>query len=326
MTVSRTNGFRAQSGLILHMLRAWLCLLLTGWVLPAQNAKQKIILDTDIGTDIDDAWAQGFVTKYANFETLAITITDDDTPARAKVACKLLKAAGRTDIPVAVGRKTEEPGRGVDFQFTWAEDFTAYRPVKTPAAEMIVNLARKFPGQITLLAVGPLQNVADALRLEPALPKLLRRVVLMSGNVYGRAGNQSVIPEWNVKVSIKDSQVVYAAGLPMTIVPLDSTTLVQLNDGERERVRKRGSDLSNALEALYRLWLVNRNSRMTLHDQLAVAETALPGKLFGKMETLNLIVDDKGFTKVDANGKPVRVCLEPKRDEFMALYLDTLLQ
>ena len=180
---------------------------------------------------------------------------------------------------------------------------------------------------MTLLAVGPLQNVADALRKEPNLGKYVKRVVLMSGNVYGRAGNKPPIPEWNVVVSTQDSQIVYSAGLPLTIVPLDSTTLVQLADTERERIAKHRSPVAIALETLYRLWLENRNSRMTLHDQLAVAETADAGKFFGKCDPVPLYVDDKGFTRVDAaRGKPVKVCLEPRRDEFMKYYIDTLLR
>ncbi len=297
-------------------------------VIYGQQAREKVILDTDIGTDIDDAWALGFVAQHKQFEVLGVTITDANTPARAKVACKLLHAAGRTDIPVAVGRVTPYPKDRVDYQFFWAEDFTTYRPVATPAADFIVTQARKFPGQVTLLAVGPLQNVADALRLEPNLPKLLRKVVLMSGNVYGQANSKPVIAEWNVKVSIPDSQLVYAAGWPsLTIVPLDSTTLVQLSDSERMRVQQRHSPLSIALESLYRLWLDKPTARMTLHDQLAVAETAAPGAYFEKVETIRLYVDDRGFTKIDAaKGKPVNVCLQPRRDKIMSDYLDTMLR
>ncbi len=269
----------------------------------------------------------GFVAQYDRFETLAVTITDGNTPARAKVACKLLAVAGRTDIPVAVGRRTHPATAEVDHQFSWAEDFTAYAPVRTPAAEIIVDLARRYPGEVTLLAVGPLQNVADALRLEPRLPKLLRRVVLMSGNVYGQARNQPPIAEWNVLLAIADAQAVYRAGFPLTIVPLDSTTLVQLSDAERDRVKQRKSKLGVALEQLYRLWLSHPNSRMTLHDQLAVAEAARPGTFFKKVETLPISVDDKGFTRIDrTSGKPVKVCLQPRRDAFLSFYLATLLQ
>jgi purine nucleosidase len=310
-----------------RVLRNFLPILLITSIGFSQTPRIKIVLDTDIGTDIDDAWALAFVALHPQFETLGVTISDADTPARAKVACKLLQRAGRTDIPVSVGRKTPTPNNRIDHQFFWAEDFTAYKPVTKPAAEFIVDTIKKHPGEIILLAVGPLQNVADALRKEPALGKYVKRVVLMSGNVYSRAGNQPPVAEWNVIAAREDAQVVYSAGLPMTIVPLDSTTLVRLADEERERIAKHRSPVAIALESLYRLWLRNRDSRMTLHDQLAVAEAAEAKRFFGKCETLPILVDDKGFTRVDpSRGKPVSVCLEPRRDEFMKYYIDTLLR
>lgn len=285
--------------------------------------RTKLILDTDIGGDIDDAWALGFVISHPDFEPLGVTICDGNTPARAKVACKLLHVTGHSQIPVAVGRKTSS---GQDYQFAWAEDFEAVKPITTPAADFIIETVKKYPHEVTLLAVGPLQNVADALRREPGLGKLLKRVVLMSGCVYGTAGNTNPVPEWNVVASTADSQVVYAAGLPLTIVPLDSTTHVLLREAERERVRQHRSPLSRSLECLYRLWISSPGARMTLHDQLAVAETASPGTFFGRRETLPLVVDDKGFTRIDRErGQPVVVCLEPKRDAFMDFYIGRLL-
>lgn len=308
----------------MKQLRLAAVLALAAAVLCGQT-KTRILLDTDPGTDIDDAWALAFVALSPEFDTVAVTVTDADTPSRAKVACKLLHRAGRTDIPVAVGRKTPTPNNRYDHQFTWSEDFDEYKPIKEPAAQTIVRMAKKYPGELVLLAVGPLQNVADALRLEPQLGKYLKRVVLMSGNVYSRAGKEGIQPEWNVVAATQDAQLVYGAGLNMTIVPLDSTTLVKLADPERERVRKRASPVTHALESLYRLWLAGPQSRMTLHDQLAVAEASRPGEFFGKKETLPLIVDDKGFTRIDqARGKPTTVCLEPKRDAFMEHYLSVL--
>ncbi len=298
-----------------------LCLLCA----PAESSAQrlKVILDTDIGDDIDDGWALGLAMQSPTLELVGVTITHGNTPARAKVACKLLHVGGRDDVPVAVGRKTgDEP----EYQFTWAEDFTTKAPVNQPAADFIIETVRKQPGEITLVAVGPLENVADALRKDPGIAKLFKRVVLMSGSIGASAVQSAPIPEWNVVASTPDAQVVYAAGLPITTVPLDSTTYVTLKDEERERLRKHDSPVTRALEALYRLWLENPTSRMTLHDQLAVAETVRPGAFFGRKDTLSLIVDDKGYTKVDAaRGKPTTVCFEPKRDEFMAFYLDGLM-
>jgi purine nucleosidase len=289
----------------------------------ASAQRVKVILDTDIGGDIDDAWALGLAMRSPALELLGVTITDGDTPARAKVACKLLHAGRRDDVPVAVGRKTHDHA---EFQFAWAEDFTGKQPIAQAAADFIIDAVRKQPGEITLVAVGPLQNVADALRKDPGIAKLFKRVVLMSGSIAASAWHSAAVPEWNVVASAPDAQVVYAAGLPLTTVPLDSTTYVTLKDEERERLRKHDSPVTRSLEALYRLWLESPTARMTLHDQLAVAETVRPGAFFGRKETLALVVDDKGYTKVDAGrGKAASVCFEPKRDEFMAFYLDGLM-
>jgi inosine-uridine nucleoside N-ribohydrolase len=314
----KKNALRA----LLRPLAGLLAMLAAGLLLTAHAEKMKIILDTDIGGDIDDAWALGFILSRPEFEPLGVTITDGNTPARARIACKLLHLTGRDDIPVAVGRQT---GHGRDYQFAWAEDFTALKPITQPAADFLVETIRKHPGEVTLLAVGPLQNVADALRREPNLGKLVKRVVLMSGNIYRSAWNEKPIAEWNVVSATADAQLVYAAGLPLTIVPLDSTTLVTLKEEERDRVRKYDSPLTRSLEILYRLWLDSPGARMTLHDQLATAEVASPGTFFGRQETLPLIVDDQGFTRIDAaHGKPVVVCLEPKRDAFLNYYIGQL--
>jgi inosine-uridine nucleoside N-ribohydrolase len=160
--------------------------------------------------------------------------------------------------------------------------------------------------------VGPLQNIADAIRLSDDFRKNIKELVLMSGCVYGRADNGKMVPEWNVRGAIKDAQVVYASGIPTRIVPLDSTMAVRLAENERRRVAKHDSPLTRSLESLYRLWTRGPQARMTLHDQLAVAETAKPGVFFGKRETLPLIVDDEGYTRIDkGRGKPITVCRSP---------------
>jgi purine nucleosidase len=288
------------------------------------STRMPVLLDTDIGTDIDDAWAVAYALTRDDFDLVAVTITDGDTPARAKVASKLLHAAGRSEVPVAVGRRTPVPPERIDFQFQWAEDFTAKVPVGTPAAEVIVAEVRRRPGELVLVAVGPLQNVADALRLEPRLPQLVKRLVLMSGCVYTSAWG--LVAEWNVTQAVEDARLVYGAGFPLTIVPLDSTTKVVLKQEERGLLLKSPNALTTALEALYRLWLEKPDQRMTLHDQLAVVEAAYPGDYFESLPTLPLVVDEKGFTRIDpGRGKPVRVALEPKRDAFMRHYLGALL-
>jgi inosine-uridine nucleoside N-ribohydrolase len=312
-----------------HLTRiAWLvgCVLVAALPAAAQQARTKVVLDTDIGTDIDDGWALGYALKSPVFDLLGVTVTDADTPQRARVACKLLHRLGRTDVPVAVGRQTPAvPPDRIDYQFTWAEDFLAYKPVGTPAVEFLADLIRRNPGQITIIAVGPLQNIGDLVRLHADVVPMVKRVVLMSGSIGRNAWSSSPVAEWNVKLAIPEAQAVYAAKWPLTIVPLDSTTYVRLEDQERETLRKAGTPLVVALEALLRLWADLPTSRMTLHDQLALAEAQHPGRFFAKCEPMPLRVDDQGYTRVDpTNGRPTAVCLEPRRDEFMKHYLAQL--
>jgi inosine-uridine nucleoside N-ribohydrolase len=303
-----------------------LCALVLPGVAAAQQSRMKVMLDTDIGTDIDDAWALGYALKSPLFELVGVTVSDADTPARARLACKLLHRLGRTDVPVAIGRRTAAvPADRVDYQFAWAEDFEAYQPVAVPAVEFLAQTIRRYPNELTLIAVGPLQNIGDLVRQHPDVVPLVKRVVLMSGSIGANAWSSTSVAEWNVKLAIPEAQAVYAAPWPLTIVPLDSTSYVQLQDQEREALRKNGTPLVIALETLLRLWTDRPSSRMTLHDQMALAEAQHPGRFFGHCDPMPLSVDGGGYTRVDrAKGHPVQVCLEPKRTEFMNHFLAQL--
>ena len=292
----------------------------------AQAARSKVLLDTDIGTDIDDAWALGYLLKSPSLDLLGVTVGDGDTAQRARLACKLLYRLGRTDIPVAVGRPTPAvPANRIDYQFTWAEDFRAYAPVATPAADFLADIIHKNPNQITLIAVGPLHNIGDLLRRHPDVVPLVKRVVLMSGSIGPNAASPTPFAEWNVKLAIPEAQAVYAAAWPLTIVPLDSTMYVRLEDQERETLRNAATPLTTALEALLRLWTDRPTTRMTLHDQLALAEAQEPGRFFGRCEPMPLRVSADGYTKVDpAAGRAVTVCLEPRRNDFMTHFIAQL--
>ncbi|HEY2561916.1 MAG TPA: nucleoside hydrolase [Caldimonas sp.] len=305
-----------------------LLILTVAVVLPAaaQPARTPVVLDTDIGTDIDDAWALGYLLKSPSLELVGVTISDGDTAARARLACKLLARLGRTDVPVAVGRRTPAiPADRIDYQFAWAEDFRDYVPVATPAVELLADLIRRHPQAITLVAVGPLHNVGDLVRLHPDVVPLVKRVVLMGGSIGANAFSAAAVAEWNVKLAIPEAQAVYAAAWPVTIVPLDATSYIRLEDSERETLRKAATPLTTTLETLLRLWTDRPSSRMTLHDQLALAEAQEPGRFFNRCEAMPIRVDGDGYTRVDrAAGHPVTVCLEPKRDAFMQHFIAQL--
>ena len=125
----------------------------------AQSVPAKIIIDTDIGDDIDDAFAIALALRSPELQILGISTTFGDTELRARLADRLLGEAGRPDIPVAAGTATSAKG-----QFTrrrYAEGGNFAKPTHPQATDFILDQIRRNPGQITLIAVGPLQNIGD---------------------------------------------------------------------------------------------------------------------------------------------------------------------
>ena len=142
--------------------------------------KQKIILDTDIGSDIDDAFALALVLASEEFEVLGITTGEGFTDKRAQLVCKFLYEVGREDIPVAVGRKTydfeSKSKKNVDYfpQVYWAEGFDKVEPIKIPAADFIIEQLRKYPNEVIVFTIGPVTNMGDIIRKDPDALKLAK--------------------------------------------------------------------------------------------------------------------------------------------------------
>lgn len=283
------------------------------WVVGQE--KIKLILDTDIGADIDDAFALAYIGSHPQVDLLGVTISHGNTRRRAGIACKFLHRMGRAEVPVAVGRSTSDV---IDYQSVWSEDFILKQPVEMSAVEFIRQQAEKYPQQIVFLGIGPPVNLADFLRAYPQVKRPFKRVVLMSGNLNHTAHLPFAIAEWNVKAALEEARRIYRAGLPLTIVPLDATTYVRMKPAERSLLRGRSDPTSMALECLYRLWQEDPHRTMTMHDPLAAVEAVAPGEFFLRYEDLPLVVDAAGKTVVDqTNGQKVRVRLQARRDEFM---------
>jgi inosine-uridine nucleoside N-ribohydrolase len=201
------------------------------------QAKYKVIFDTDPG--VDDAMALYFALAHPNIELLGITTVFGNVTVRQATAnaLYLTRIAGR-DIPVAQGAPAplaKQPA--MPPAFIHGADGLGNLPsrVDVPgapeplsAAEYIVRMARAHPGEITLVAVGPLANLGLALQLEPMLPALLKQVVLMAGTVI-EPGNVSPVAEANVWNDPDAADLVFTAGWTLTMVGLDVTHRVVLS-------------------------------------------------------------------------------------------------
>src|SRR5947207_1952562 len=132
------------------------------------SPRTPIILDTDVGTDIDDAFALALVLRSPGLDLIGVTTVSGDTAARAAIAAKMLKEAGRTNVPVFAG----PPGKKLPCaQCRWAEGFQSPELHNDGAIEFLDREFNRRPGELTLVTIGPLTNVAALLKRDPAVAK-----------------------------------------------------------------------------------------------------------------------------------------------------------
>src|SRR3984957_10650119 len=141
--------------------------MLLGTGAEAQPAREKIIIDTDIGDDIDDAFAVALALSSSQFQVLACSADFGDTVTRAKMLDRMLGEMGRSDIPVAMGTPVDV-NRSAFTQRRYAEGGAFARASHSASVNFEVDQARKYPGQFTLVAIGPLANVGAMIDRDPA--------------------------------------------------------------------------------------------------------------------------------------------------------------
>ena len=303
---------------ILGLAAWWLILVVAPGVFPA-GAQEKIIVDTDIGDDVDDAFAVALALKSPEMEILGITTTFGDTETRAKLLDRMLGEAGRGDIPVAAGKAAD-----VKSNFTqrrYAEGGKFARGAHPDAVSFILEQIRSNPGKITLVAIGPLVNVGGLIDKDPETFRKLKRVVMMGGSVvrgYGDPYGAPTVPqpEWNIKNDIPSAQKLFASGVPIYMMPLDSTQL-KLDEVKREYLFRQGTPLTDALTLLYHEW---GQQTPTLFDPMAVA-FAVDEKLC-PVEKMRIRVDETGMTVRESGAANAFVCLKSDPGMFFKFYLE----
>ncbi|MCI0638592.1 MAG: nucleoside hydrolase [Gemmataceae bacterium] len=285
----------------------------SGAILAQEQRRIPVLIDTDIGDDIDDAFALALALASPELDVRGITTVHGDAYTRAHIVCRWLHALGRKDISVATGAPPRaKPSIQGQLQYGLRPAFRL-RPEKQSAVDFLYQLLKAKPGELTLVAIGPLTNIAGLLGKHPDAKGLIKRVVIMGGSVRrGYGGNNESEPEWNVKTDIDAAKAVFASGVPLTVAPLDATAQLKLEPVLRAGILRSNRPLNQELHALYQLW---EETDPILFDPLAV--TLAFTERFCRMEELCLAVDDKGFTRL-VDGKPnARVALATKREEFL---------
>jgi inosine-uridine nucleoside N-ribohydrolase len=287
-----------------------------------------VIIDTDIGDDIDDAFALALALRSPELQIIGITTTFGDTETRAKLVDRFLAEVGRPDIPVAAGAPTAS--RGTFTQRRYAEGGHDRKPSHPDAVAFVLEQIRRYPGQVTLIAIGPLMNVGAAIDKDAATFRKLKRVVMMGGSIkrgYGDLGfgpPRPPQPEWNILNDIPSAQKLFASGVPLFVMPLDSTQL-KLDEVKRNFLFSQGTPLTDSLTLLYHQW---GQETPTLFDPMTIAFLVNPALC--PVQPMRIRVDEKGFTRVDL-GSPsalnvpnAQVCLDSSPDSFFHFLLPRL--
>jgi purine nucleosidase len=284
-------------------------------------APQLVILDTDIGDDIDDAFALALVLRSPELQLLGVETAFGDTELRARLVDRYLAAVGRTEIPVMAG--VPGPQTNHFSQAAYARQWPEQK--HKSGVDFLLNQIRAHPGQITLIAIGPLSNIGAAIQRDPATFKQLKRVVIMGGSVYrgydGKNGDKNTppSPEWNIVCDPAGAKALFGSGVPVFVMPLDSTQ-IHLENQALGAIFAHGSPLTDQLTLLYHQWTGEKEWRSpTLFDPVAVTYAIRPDLCL--TTPIRLEVDDKGFTKPVAGAPNVQVCLHSDEKGFLDLLI-----
>jgi inosine-uridine nucleoside N-ribohydrolase len=311
------------------MMTTLLCAL-PGCLLSIGLAAQQpvpVILDTDLGDDIDDTWALCMLLGCPEVDLKLVVTASDDTDKKTRLVGKILERIGRTDIPLGKGVKNSDHAIN---QEAWLGDYTLERypgKLHEDGVQAMIDLIQASPEPIVLLVIGPQTNIAEALKRDPSIAKKAR-VVAMEGSVHiGYDGKPGRAPEWNVKRDVAAAKAVYAAPWSITMAPLDSCGTLRLKGERFAKVAQSDNPLAQAVIENYRQWTHFKHHPEgessvlfdTVAAYLAFSETLC------KMETVKLSIDDEGNTAPDENGRPVACALDwNDRDAFEDLLVRSL--
>ena len=220
---------------------------------------RSVLLDTDIGSDVDDALALGVALASQELRLVGVTCVAKIARRRAAAAARILGFAGRGDVPVFVGEDEALLRRE---RFVWREIEDGGLPegpdapiLAEPAPEAIVRLAREVP-DLELVAIGPLTNLARALALDPELPKRVAGLTVMGGHVREvRIGELLCRPgiDYNLCSDPEATVAVLGAGFATRLVTADVTLQTWLTKADLARLEAAGR-VPAALARLIRIW------------------------------------------------------------------------
>lgn len=311
---------------------------------------EKIIIDTDPG--IDDAMAIFFAFQSPDLDVLGLTSVFGNVPVTmaARNALTLCEIAD-VDIPVCLGMKHPWVGPESKYaHFVHGED--GFGNINHPSSEreldprssaqFIIDTAKQYPGEVTLVAIGPLTNVAQALKLEPELPKLLKGVVIMGGAAQV-PGNVTPVAEANIWNDPYAADIVFSADWPMTMIGLDVTYAVSYSQEYLSKMAEVNPSMGGFVQKAAQFYTkfyseVFQNSEEEVcyfHDAMALAYVIDPSLFDIKQGRFRVATDplcfgqttfaplDKMMAPLWESAPVMQAALAVDSERLKALFMDT---
>jgi purine nucleosidase len=284
-----------------------------------------ILFDTDIGSDIDDAIALAYLLREPRCQLLGITTVTGEPVERARLADAVCRAAGRADIPIHAGvepplliplKQTHAPQKSVLAKWDHRRDFEP-----NTAVPFLRDTIHARPGEITLLAVGPFTNVGALFAMDPEIPLLLKRLVIMGGRYTANTARAAAV-EWNASGDPHAMEIMIRGPVPeLTAFGLDVTLQCRL-PAEECRRRFRGGVLDVVAE-MAEVWYADRQG-IVFHDPLAAVAIFEP-EVFefesGRIEVELASTRVAGMTHWTAHeAGPHRIATSVNADVFFERY------
>lgn len=298
-----------------------------------KEGKIPVILDTDIGFDIDDTWALGLLLKCPELNVKLITTVSDDTTIKAKIVAKFLQGANRTDIPIGIGPK-ENSKRGL--QYSWIKEYELpmYSGIiHERGIEALCDTVMESDEKVTVIAIGPLGNISRALKLNSNITKHAQFIGMQGSIRKGYIRNPLPHAEYNVVRNIQACRDAFHASWKKTITPLDTCGHIRLKRNNFQKISSSDKSIPRLIMENFRIWakktgqtsLIQEKQRTSILFDIVAIYLAFSEELIN-IENLRIDIDDKGYTKITEIGDNIRCATSWKNEKgFKDLIVNRLI-
>ncbi len=302
------------------------------------SSPTRVILDTDIGTDVDDCIALAFLLGSLEIQIAGITCVYGDVSVRARICRKLLDLRGRSDIPVYEGIRVPLlglqpiywPGHEGIRLLEEGESFD--EGPSQHAVDYLIETVLSNPGQIHVLAIGPLTNIATAMIREPRVAEALAHLTIMGGRI-GPEIDAFGPAEHNIRCDPEAAHVVFSSGAAISLVPLDVTLRATIDQRGIDALRSRNTPFHEAVADQIARYppFTERGGKTFLHDPLAAASLVRPDLLSWKEVAIDVELTGT-FTKAMTVARPpakdhpatIRVALDLQREACESFIIERI--